>query len=162
MSLPDANALTVLGSVLGGLNSIASLADKINNIQLRQEMNGKIADLQGAMIKARTESIDILDKYEAALKENKRLREQLDEKACQVFLHGVWWKTASVFDEEQSEIDDKRIFNTVYDGPYCPLCKERDEKWVHLTPNGQIGAARGTLVYECEIHKTDYEAPPMR
>jgi hypothetical protein len=159
---PDANALTVLGSVLGGLNSIASLAEKINNVQLRQEMNGKIADLQSTVIKARTESIEILDRYETALKENKRLREQLDAKANEVFLHGVWWKTSSVFCEEQSAMEDRHIFNTVYDGPYCPLCKEQDQKWVHLKPNGQTGAARGTLVYDCEIHKTDYEVPPMR
>jgi len=162
MSLPDASALTVLGSILGGLNSIASLAEKINNVQLRQEMNGKIADLQSAVIRARTESIEILDKYEAVLKENKRLQEQIDERASEVFLHGVWWKTSSVFDRERSEIEDRPIHDLVYDGPYCPLCKERDQKWVHLKRNGQSGAARGTLVYECEIHKTEYEAPSMR
>jgi hypothetical protein len=137
------------------------LTGKIGDAKVRQELNGKIADLQSAVIQARQQSIEIQEKYDSAIREMKALKGQLEEKGREVFLHGVWWLTTEYRDNEESERQQEEIYNTSWDGPYCPLCKEKDGKWIHLKPNGQT-APNDRFVYECEVHNTDYESPTMR
>jgi hypothetical protein len=160
MILPDFETIKTLGTALSSLKTIADIANTISNTQLRSELNGKIGDLQSAIFNARQQSLEMQDKYEAALREVKNLRAKLNSKESEVFLHGVWWLTSSCFDEQQSEMEGKQIYYTVYDGPYCPLCKEINQKFVHLKPNGQTGPS-GTFVYDCEVHNTDYAVPQM-
>lgn len=167
MSMPDLDSIKALGSALSGLGTgigaLVGVADKINNAQLRQEMNGKIADLQSVVINARTQSMEVQEKYEAALKEVRALKAKLDQKSSEQFLHGVWWRTFVVDKEEfDPEVGDNVLYGeTHYEGPYCPLCKETNERWVHLKRNGQTAKGGTHLVYECEIHHTEYEAPDM-
>jgi len=160
MTMPDFETIKTLGIALSSLKTIADIANTITNTQLRTELNGKIGDLLSAIFNARQQSLEMQEKYEAALKEVKELRATLDRKESEVFLHGVWWLTSSFLDERRCETEGKEVYSTVYDGPYCPLRKERDQKFVHLKPNGQT-APGGRMVYDCEVHNTDYEVPPM-
>ncbi len=159
--MPDPELFKTLTSAIAGINALAGLTGKIGDAKVRQELNGKIADLQSAVIQARQQSIEIQEKYDSAIREMKALKGQLEEKGREVFLHGVWWLTTEYRDNEESERQQEEIYNTSWDGPYCPLCKEKDGKWIHLKPNGQT-APNDRFVYECEVHNTDYESPTMR
>jgi hypothetical protein len=64
-----------LGAALGAMKSLADIASTVKNTEVRQELNSKIADLQGMLISARQAMLDLQDKYELVLRENKQLKE---------------------------------------------------------------------------------------
>jgi TolA-binding protein len=71
----DVDTLKTLGTALGGIKAITDIAATITNAKLRQEMNGKIADLQGTLLMARQQMLEMQEKYEQVLQENKKLKE---------------------------------------------------------------------------------------
>ena len=64
-----------LGAALTGIKTLADIASTVKNTELRQELNAKIADLQGTLIAARQDMLELQDKYEQVLRENKQLKE---------------------------------------------------------------------------------------
>src|SRR5689334_11454273 len=71
----DTDTLKTFGTALGSIKTIADIAATISNAKLRQEMNGKIAELQGTLIAARQQMLEMQERYEVVLKENKQLKE---------------------------------------------------------------------------------------
>lgn len=71
----DIEILKTLGTAITSIKAISDIAGTITNAQLRQELNGKIADLQGVIIAARQQTLEIQEKYERVLQENKELKE---------------------------------------------------------------------------------------
>jgi TolA-binding protein len=70
----DIETFKTLGTALTSIKTISDIAATITNAQLRQELNGKIADLQGAIITARQQMLEMQEKYEQVLEENKQLK----------------------------------------------------------------------------------------
>jgi hypothetical protein len=64
-----------LGVALTGIKTLAEIASTVKNAEVRQELNTKIADLQGLLITARQAMLELQDKYEQVLRENKQLKE---------------------------------------------------------------------------------------
>lgn len=75
----DLETIKTLGAALTSIKTLSDIADTISNAKVRQEFNGKIADLQGVVIAARQQMLTMQDKYEELLRENKQLKEQLKE-----------------------------------------------------------------------------------
>jgi len=71
----DIEILKSLGTAVTSIKAISDLAATITNVQLRQELNGKIADLQGVVIAVRQQMLEIQEKYERLLEERKELKE---------------------------------------------------------------------------------------
>jgi hypothetical protein len=67
--------IQTITAALSAMKSLADIAKGIQNAEVRQELNGKIADLQGTLISARQAMLDLQDKYELVLRENKLLKE---------------------------------------------------------------------------------------
>ena len=75
----DLETVKLLGAALGSIKTITDIAGTITNAQLRQELNGKIADLQTAILTARQKTLEMQEQYEQVLQENKHLKAQLAE-----------------------------------------------------------------------------------
>lgn len=75
----DLETVKILGAALGSIKTITDIAGTISNAQLRQELNGKIADLQTAILTARQKMLEMQEQYEQLLQENKRLTAQLSD-----------------------------------------------------------------------------------
>jgi hypothetical protein len=71
----DIDTLKTFGTALGSIKTITEIAASISNAKLRQEMNGKIAELQDTLLAARQQMLEMQEKYELVLKENKQLKE---------------------------------------------------------------------------------------
>jgi len=71
----DIESIKTLGAALTSIKTITDIAATITNARLRQDLNGKIADLRGVIITARQQVLEMQDKYERVLQENKRLKE---------------------------------------------------------------------------------------
>ena len=73
----DLETVKLLGAALGSIKTITDIAETITNAQLRKELNGKIADLQTAILTARQKMLEMQEQYEQVLQENKHLKAQL-------------------------------------------------------------------------------------
>lgn len=71
----DIDTLKTLGTALTSIKAITDVAAPITNAKLRQEMNGKIAELQGTLLTARQQMLEMQEKYVQVLQENKKLRD---------------------------------------------------------------------------------------
>lgn len=71
----DLETVKTFGTALGSIKTITDIAATIKNAQLRQEMNSKIAELQGTLLTARQQMLEMQEKYERVLLENKELKE---------------------------------------------------------------------------------------
>jgi hypothetical protein len=67
--------IETFGAALGSIKTITEIAASIRNAKLRQEMNGKIAELQDALLAAKQQMLEMQEKYELVLKENKQLKD---------------------------------------------------------------------------------------
>src|ERR1039457_6896939 len=75
----DFETVKTLGTAIASIKTITDIAGTITNAQLRQELNGKIADLQTAILTARQKMLEMQEQYEQVLQENKHLKAQLAE-----------------------------------------------------------------------------------
>jgi hypothetical protein len=99
----------------------------------RQELNGKIADLQTAILTARQKMLEMQDEYEKVLQESKQLKEMAIEREKLRKHQNVYWK----------------IGNASLDGPFCPECLEHDNKLITLR---HVGTMPSRIRYACTFH----------
>ena len=71
----DFETVKTLGTAIASIKTITDIAATVTNAQLRQELNGKIADLQSTLLAARQQMLAMQEKYEQVLLENKLLKE---------------------------------------------------------------------------------------
>jgi hypothetical protein len=90
----------------------------------------------------------------------RRLEKTIEEEKSFQFMHGVYWNVSTVLTVDEDE-EGNRIKADHWDGPFCPLCKDMNGKAVRLKNTGQTSRRGAYVVWECEVHHTDYEAPPM-
>lgn len=62
-------------AALGTLKGLTELVSSVSNAKIKTELNNKIIELQGSMIRVQQEMLEMQDKYEAVLRENKHLKE---------------------------------------------------------------------------------------
>ena len=64
-----------LGSALSTLKSLTQAVTTVANVELRIELNTKIADLQSQILGAQQQMLDMQGRYEALLAENTALKD---------------------------------------------------------------------------------------
>ena len=117
-----------LGAALTGIKTLAEIASTVKNAEIRQELNTKIADLQGTLIAARQEMLDLLEKYEQVLRENKRLKDLAVPKekpagmklGCYTFDGEEGLFCTACYDSKGQKSQTTRL-NARYRS--CPVCK---------------------------------------
>jgi hypothetical protein len=67
--------LEAVGAALGSIKALTDLVGGISNATVRIQLTEKIADLQGSLLKARQEMLEMEDKYEEVVRENRRLKD---------------------------------------------------------------------------------------
>jgi hypothetical protein len=145
-----------INAAIASVNAIATLVKNTKDLQLDSEVSnllGKLIAVQQQALALQKENQDLSD-------EIKRMRRAAEDENSFQFMHGDYWKTSDVVTLEEDE-NGNRITAVRWDGPFCPLCKDADNKAVRLKRTGQTGPRPGSLEWICEIHKTDYEAPMM-
>jgi hypothetical protein len=107
------------------------------------KISSEVANLQGRLIEVHNE----LQREREAAKKDQSL----------TFSQGVYWNTypVEVSDEAYEAAHGVQRSEMRWDGPFCPLCKDVDEKAVRLKDDGgfQNSADRSWI---CELHKTYY------
>jgi len=98
-----------IGPAIAGIKSLTEIASMITDVKIRQELNGKIADLQGALISTRQQILDMQEQYEEILRENKLLKEASAPRGTPKLLYGCY-----KFEGEE--------------GLFCPACYDSKGK----------------------------------
>jgi len=70
----DFETVKTLGTAIASIKTITDIAATITNAQLRQDLNGRIADLQHVILAAQQQMLEMQEKYERVLEENKALK----------------------------------------------------------------------------------------
>lgn len=117
-----------LGAALTGIKTLADIASTVKNAEVRQELNTKIADLQGTLIAARQEMLELQDKYEQVLRENKQLKQAVAPKQKP---SGMKWGCYQFEGEEGLfctacyDLNGRKCQTTRINPNYrqCPVCK---------------------------------------
>lgn len=117
-----------LGAALTGIKTLADIASTVKNTEVRQELNSKIADLQGTLISAREAMLELQDKYAQILRENKQLREMSAPKqrpsgikwGCYQFEGEEGLFCTACYDSKGSKSQTTRV-NAKF--RMCPVCK---------------------------------------
>jgi hypothetical protein len=157
MSIEPTSAVTLITGIVNGLGALAGLSKKINDVQFNQELiklQGLIFELQDKLIKMQSENDTLRG-------EKKALEIKLAVKESTHFEEGVYWTTQSIRDLKESELRQEEVYNIRYNGPFCTICKDQNDKLVHLKFFGVTAAGGTKRVYACNVCKTDYEAPPL-
>jgi hypothetical protein len=120
--------IQTLGAALAGIKSLADIASTVKNTEVRQELNAKIAELQGTLISARQAMLELQDKYEQILRENKQLKEAAAPKqkpsgmkwGCYQFEGEEGLFCTACYDSKGQKSQTTRV-NTRF--RMCPVCK---------------------------------------
>jgi len=149
-----------LNAAVSSLNAILNLLKNAKDAQLAMNISSEVANLQGKLIDVRQQALKIQDENQQLRDEIRDLKRAAEDENSFQFLHGVYWKTSDSLSLRVDEHGD-RIREVHWDGPFCPKCKDVDHKKVRLKRTGQT-AANEHLVWECEAHGGEYEAPTMQ
>ena len=121
------DALGTFSTILAGVKTISDIATTITNAGLRQELNSKIADLQGAIIATRQQIMEMQDRYEAVVAENKRLKAATAPAETPTVMWGCYQfegdeglYCTACYDTKRQKSLTTRIDPTFR---YCPVCK---------------------------------------
>jgi hypothetical protein len=123
----DFETIKMLGGALASIKTITDIAATITDAQLRQELNGKIADLQSAVLTARQQMLEMQEKYEQVLRENKQLKETAAPKekpqrmwGCYKFDGEDGLFCTACYDTKGRRIQTTRINSNFRQ---CPVCQ---------------------------------------
>lgn len=112
--------LATLSAALSGIKTLSDIAKAISDTKLRHEFSAQIADLQGVLIDARQQMLEIQDRYEALLRENKQLKEAAAPRDRPTLFYGCY----------KFEGDDRL---------YCPGCYDsKGKKYVTSRLNSRF------------------------
>ncbi len=129
--------ITVGGAITAGHHAISLLKGITQAIR----GSGKL-ELQGDLIELQTAMLDILQKHHDLTTQNSDLHTRIKELEAQLALTheltfeepGIYWRTK----------DGKR------DGPFCPVCYDRDKKLIRLHDARQRAAHCEWLCLVCK------------
>lgn len=117
-----------IAAALTGIKTLADVASTVKDTKVRQELNGKIADLQGTLISTRQAILELQDKYEQVLRENRQLKEATAPKpkpsgmkwGCYQFEGEDGLFCTACYDSKGQKSQTTRV-NTRF--RMCPVCK---------------------------------------
>jgi hypothetical protein len=123
----DFETVKTLGTAIASIKTITDIAATVTNAQLRQELNGKIADLQSTLLAARQQMLAMQEKYEQVLLENKLLKEAAAPKekprrkwGCYQFDGEDGLFCTACYDTKGRKIQTTRLNSNFRQ---CPVCK---------------------------------------
>jgi hypothetical protein len=125
------------------------------------EIYDHIVDSKDALVEARDEIQELKNQLHSSHTERRKLIDKANEEKQFEFRYGVYWRmytTGSPVETEEAERGNP--CTTFWDGPFCPLCKDSDEKNVRLRDAGAGPPDRVEHNFWCDIHKVNYYAPP--
>ena len=123
----DFGIVSAFGAALNSIKTITDIASTITNAKLKQELNGKIADLQGEILTARQQMLGMQEEYEHLLQENKELKNAAAPREKPKVQWGCYR-----FDDEDGlfctacyDTKGKKILTTRVNTRFrqCPVCK---------------------------------------
>ncbi|MGF6423490.1 hypothetical protein ABIE11_003006 [Lelliottia sp. 489] len=128
-----AAAIGILDKAVSITQKLANNSDELDKATLKLELANLMVELANAKIEAITTQTLLFD----AEQKNKQLEEQLKDKHAFTFDSGLYWKEG-----------DKT--------PFCPACKEKDTKFIHL----QYFAGGGSYSagWYCKVCRNEFEA----
>jgi hypothetical protein len=145
-----------ISAALGSAKVILELLKNAKDAQLAIKISTEVANVQGRLIDVQQQALVLQNENQELRDEIRQMKRAIEDENSFQFMHGVYWKTSTVLTLDQDE-EGNRVKALHWDGPFCPLCKDVNGKAVRLKDGGQ---RKGTdVVWECEVHKTDYEAP---
>jgi hypothetical protein len=155
---------STIGAALTSAKAILDLLRNANDAQFALKISTEVVHLQSQLLTVQQQALALQNENQNLRDEIRQVKRAREEENSFQFLHGVYWKT-SLFapsDEDEDEEDEHGhpIGRTHWEGPFCPLCKDVDGKAVRLKSTGQKHGSE--LIWECEVHNTDYEAPTMQ
>jgi hypothetical protein len=162
--MPPLNILTEIGAGLSALKTGADLTralrEGIKSGRLKpDEIASRIGEIYDSIVDSKAALADAKEEISRLHDELRKIKVAVELEESFIFRHGVYWKTYEVL-SLRTDPEGERIKEMQYEGPYCPLCKDADQKPVHLKGDGNM--QDGTALWYCEIHKTDYVAPTMK
>jgi hypothetical protein len=155
--------------ILTGLSGLKTAADltrmlreslKSGQIIKGDEIAGRIGEIYDYIVDSKDALVDAKDQIVQLRDEIKKLQNALEREKKYVFMHGVYWETFEITGLHIHDDEGNPISEIRYHGPFCPLCKDGDDKAVHLKKSG--ATENGVPAWWCEIHKTEYGAPTMQ
>jgi hypothetical protein len=69
-----------ISSALASVKALSNVVSTLSNAELKMALFDRIADLQSQIINARTEMLEMQDRYEQLLKEHQNLKETTERK----------------------------------------------------------------------------------
>lgn len=148
-----------IGAALGSAKVILELLKNANDAQLATKIGSEVANVQGRLIDVQQQALALQNENQELRDEIRQMKRAVEDENSFQFMHGVYWRTSTILTLEEDEEGNRRKAR-YWDGPFCPLCKDVNGKVVRLKNTGQRKDVR--VVWECEVHKTDYEAPTMQ
>jgi hypothetical protein len=112
---------------ISSAKTLTEIVGNLSNVKVRNELTEKIIDLQSSLLKARQEMLDIQDKYEQVLRENKALKEASAPKekprvhwGCYKFEGDEGLYCTGCYDTTGKKIMTNRLNIRQR---FCPVCK---------------------------------------
>jgi hypothetical protein len=152
-------------TALAGLKTASELTTRLREALISREVKldevvGRIIEVQDMISDGRTALIDAQDQLLKKNAEIQKLTEQVrkleaafaTEHSFQ-FRQGVYWKAVE-HDEGMTDPEGNEILIVHWDGPFCPTCKDADQKAVRLRKTGPDRADE--TEYYCDIHLRSY------
>lgn len=116
-----------IAAALGALKGLTEVVNGVSNAKVRTELNDKIIELQGSMIRLRQEMLEMQDQHEAVLKENKQLKEASSPRpkgkpiwGCYQFEGEEGLFCPTCYDTKGQKIRTTRLNSRFH---MCPICK---------------------------------------
>ena len=134
--MPDLGSISAAIATVKTSMDIAKTIKDSNTSLTEAETKLKIAELVSSLADIKFELAEVQDLVREKDQEIRKLRKELDKRASLTFDGKLYWKK-----------DDKT--------PFCPICKERDEKYHHLNYNegypGTYDYEGQEPYYDCKV-----------
>jgi len=142
---------TIGGAVGGVLAAAKTLTELLRGTLDTAKALGK-AEIVGELVDLQRATMELLQKQQDLIEENRGLRRERDELTDQLtikgeleFHHGSYWRPTP----------DGKL-----EGPFSSVCWDDERKLVRLTEVSKDDFGRGPVYYyECPKHKTGIEVP---
>lgn len=154
------------GTISAALTSakvILDLTKSANDAQLAMKISVEIANLQGRLIDVQQQTLALQAENQDLRDEVRKFKQALEEEQSFDYRYGMYWKTRSGppkddFDEKGNEIVTSEI---LWEGPFCPICKDVNGKAVRFRDYGGVGGGP-EHVWVCPVHSDDrFQGPSL-